>query len=54
MINQASRKKNQVISLRNEQVIPLLVQEYDSIRKCRFARVLRVILERLESVCKVF
>ncbi|MFS7956250.1 hypothetical protein Hanom_Chr07g00652341 [Helianthus anomalus] len=53
MIIQASRKKNQVISLRNEQVILTLVQEYESVRKCRFATNLRVnlwVVESCESV----
>ncbi|KAF5787025.1 hypothetical protein HanXRQr2_Chr10g0448201 [Helianthus annuus] len=49
MINQASRKKNQVISLRNEQVIPSLVQEYESVRKCRFLLEFESVLERFES-----
>ena len=48
MINQASRKKNQVISLRNEQVIPSLVQECESVRKCKFLLELESVFERFE------
>ena len=49
MINQASRKKNQVISLRNEQVIPSLVQEYESVRKCKFLLEFGSVLVKFES-----
>ncbi|MFS8016534.1 hypothetical protein Hanom_Chr15g01369751 [Helianthus anomalus] len=53
MINQASRKKNQVFSSRNEQVIPSLVQVYESVRKCRFLLEFESVLVRFESVKSV-
>ncbi|MFS7983056.1 hypothetical protein Hanom_Chr11g00970051 [Helianthus anomalus] len=49
MINQANRKKNQVISLRNEQVMLTFVKVYESVRKCSFLLEFGSVLVRFES-----